>query len=301
MTRRKPGEWWGHANADTAAGPTNDEEEAATSDEHPCPRCDRAMTQWVYDHELIDYFSCANTACKPSLREQLADELKEAFRVFREEHYMLWIGVTIVWGGMGALLLTQPLQGAWAYLSAFLFFAVTLGALIANLTTMREQEQEPELSPEMIMLRDLQHERDVAGAQGRDADRDELEEQRAALEAELLDRSLGRPLRRLRLRQAVDLGPTGLQRYDDSYRKRHGAASRKVELVKKKPIDVSVEDDGGNVIIFTLNTAAARDWAEANVDPDGYQAQAVALGVEMKYVTVLSEGMIGDGLNLELL
>ncbi len=66
MTRRKPGEWWGRAND----APTDDADK-----QHPCPRCGIAMVQWVYVGQLVDYFCCADDACEPSLREQIADEL----------------------------------------------------------------------------------------------------------------------------------------------------------------------------------------------------------------------------------
>jgi len=63
--------------------------------------------------------------------------------------------------------------------------------------------------------------------------------------------------------------------------------------------DVSVSSDG-SVYLFYPNSPAALAWLDDNVHPEGWQWLGRAFAVEQRFVGALIEGMVADGMRVEV-
>lgn len=63
--------------------------------------------------------------------------------------------------------------------------------------------------------------------------------------------------------------------------------------------DISIRHDG-SVVLFTVNTPAAREWVEENVQLEGWQWMGKSsFAVDARFAHDLADGMQGDGLEIE--
>jgi hypothetical protein len=62
--------------------------------------------------------------------------------------------------------------------------------------------------------------------------------------------------------------------------------------------DVSIAKEG-SIITFTLNTEAAKDWVEDNVQAESWRWMGRSLCVDYRDGAALREGMEDDGLVVE--
>lgn len=65
------------------------------------------------------------------------------------------------------------------------------------------------------------------------------------------------------------------------------------------PSDVTVSG-GGTIYLFHLESDTARDWVDDQVQLEGWQWLGRAFAVEHRYVGALIEGMLADGLRVEV-
>jgi hypothetical protein len=63
--------------------------------------------------------------------------------------------------------------------------------------------------------------------------------------------------------------------------------------------DVTVSG-GGTVYLFHLESNDAHDWVEEHVQLESWQRLGSAFAVEHRYAGPLIEGMVGDGLRVEV-
>lgn len=63
--------------------------------------------------------------------------------------------------------------------------------------------------------------------------------------------------------------------------------------------DISISHEG-SVVLFTMNTPAAREWVEENVQLEGWQRMGKdSFAVDSRFAHDLADGMQGDGLEIE--